>query len=415
MGARIGEVERDITAIRLPKWGRVIPAEGVVPWLVVGPDEVPVEPIRRYLRDFTARNRPGSVRSYAYGLLRWWRWLQAVHVEWDRATAAEARDLVLWLGRADKPRNSPRRAWAHTAGKVNPITRKRNLGDGYEPRTIRHNNAVVRSFYEFWIEVGEGPLVNPVPLDRKGRRPHAHHNPLEPFRAEGRIRYNPKVPRSRPREIPDERWKELFGALRSNRDRAILALDLSCAARASEVLGLRGVDLDWGDQLVRVRRKGSDAEQWLPANPEAFIWLRLYLADLGLLDPNDPIWWTLRRRDHGDGLRHQPMNYDALRAVFRRVNALLGTNYTMHDLRHTAALRMSRDESLSLRDVQIILGHAHLSTTADVYLIEDEARVIRRVAEHLAARELRAQQPPPPVAVGYHSTDLDVLFGGLPR
>ena len=39
---------------------------------------------------------------------------------------------------------------------------------------------------------------------------------------------------------------------------------------------------------------------------------------------------------------------------------------------------MSRDESLSMRDVQTILGNAHLSTTADVYLlIEDEDRVIR--------------------------------------
>ena len=32
---------------------------------------------------------------------------------------------------------------------------------------------------------------------------------------------------------------------------------------------------------------------------------------------------------------------------------------------------MARDETLSLRDVQTILGHAHLSTTADVYLVED--------------------------------------------
>jgi integrase/recombinase XerD len=224
------------------------------------------------------------------------------------------------------------------------------------------------------------------------------------------------VPKARPREIPDERWKELFGALRSNRDRAILALDVSSAARASEVLGIRGVDLDWGEQLVRVRRKGSDAEQWLPASPEAFVWIRLYLAELGPpLDLNEPIWWTLRRRDHGDGLQRQRMNYEALRAVFRRVNALLGTNYTMHDLRHTAALRMSRDENLSLRDVQTILGHVHLSTTADVYLIEEEAKVIRRVAEYLAERERRAQQPPPPVAVGYQADDLSVLFGGFPQ
>jgi integrase/recombinase XerD len=410
------EVERELGSIRLPRWGRVVLAEGVVPFLVVDPAGQLVEPIRRFLRDFVARgNRSGSVRSYAYDLMRWWRWLQVVDVEWDKATSTEVRDFVLWLKQAAKPRNSPRTTSAATVGTVNPITRKRYLDDRYQARTVRHCNAVLRGFYEFWIELGAGPLVNPVPLDRGGVRSNAHHNPLEPFRPEGRLRYNPKVPKRKPREIPDARWKELFGALRSNRDRAILALAISNAARASELLGVRGVDLDWGEQLVRVVRKGSGAEQWLPASPDAFVWIRLYFAEIGLLEPNESIWWTLRRRDHGDGLRRQPMNYEALRAVFRRVNAVLGTNYSMHDLRHTCSLRMARDENLSLRDVQTILGHAHLSTTADIYLVEDEARVIRRVAEHLTEREHRAQVPPPPVAVGYDAADLSVLFGGLPQ
>lgn len=411
------DVDRDIAAIQLPRWGRVVPVEGPVPWLVVDDDDVPVEPIRRYLTDFAAGDTSvGSVRSYAYALLRWWRWLRAVGVEWNQATPAEARDLVLWLKQATKPRRSPRTASVKTAGTVNPITRKRHLGDQYEPRTIRHSNAVVRAFYEFWIEdLREGPLINPVQLDRRhrGRRPNAHHNPLEPFRPEGKIRYNPKLPKRRPREMPDDCWKDVFGGLRSNRDRALLSMDVSCAARASELLGVRGVDLDWGDQLVRVVRKGTEAEQWLPASPESFVWLRLYLVDLGEpLAPNDPIWWTLRRRDRGDGLRRQPMNYEALRAVWRRVNTLLGTNWTMHDLRHTASLRMACDDNLSMRDVQVLLGHAHLATTADVYTVEDEAKVIRRVQRHLAEREHRAQQPPPPVAVGYDAGDLDVLFGG---
>jgi integrase len=83
----------------------------------------------------------------------------------------------------------------------------------------------------------------------------------------------------------------------------------------------------------------------------------------------------------------------------------------MHDLRHTAALRMSRDESLSTRDVQVILGHAHLSTTAETYLVEDESQIIRRVKHHLTEREQRGQQPPQSVAVGYDAADLTVLFG----
>lgn len=403
---------RNLGAIRLPRWGRVVETDGVVPWVVVDPDGVAVEPIRRFLADFLARgNRPGSVRSYAYGLLRWWRWLRVVGVAWDRATSAEVRDLVLWLGQATKPRRSPRAGSAVTAGTINPITRKRHLDDSYQPRTVRHSNAVVRSFYEFWLEEGSGPVVNPVALDRRGRA-NVHHNPLSAFRAEGRVRYNPKVPRGRPREIPDKQWTTLFAALRNNRDRALLALAVSNGARASEILGLRGVDLDWGEQRVRVVRKGTRAEQWLPASPDAFVWIRLYLAEIGPSDPHAPLWVALRRRDYGNGPVRRPLNYEALRAVFRRINTLLGTNYSMHDLRHTCSLRMARDEHLSLRDVQVILGHAHLSTTADSYLVEDEEKTIRRVLEHFAGAERRRSEPVRPVAGGYDTADLSVLFGG---
>ncbi|MEU7260992.1 site-specific integrase [Streptomyces rimosus] len=238
----LDQIERNIEKIQVPAWGWVVAVEGVVPWLVVDSSGRPVEPIQRYLRDFLAQgNRPGSVRSYAYDLLRWWRWLRTVGVEWDKATSAEVRDLVLWLRQASKPRSSPRTSSAATAGTVNPITRKRYLGDQYEPTTIRHSNAVLRAFYEFWVEIGEGPLASPVPLQRmRGRRPNAHHNPMEPYRAEGRLRYNPKVPKRRPRALTDERWNGLFGAMRWHRDRAILAMGISNAARASELLGLRG-------------------------------------------------------------------------------------------------------------------------------------------------------------------------------
>ncbi len=232
---------------------------------------------------------------------------------------------------------------------------------------------MVRAFYEFWIEIGVGPLINPVPLARRSGRANAHHNRLEPHRPGGRIRYNPKLPRRPPREIADPQWQALFAALRSNRDRAVLALAVSTAARAQEILGMRVADVDWGEQLVQVIRKGTRASQWLPASAEAFVWLRLYLAELDApLDPRQQLWRTLRRRDRGAGSQYQPMSYDTLRKVLTRANAALGTNWSMHDARHTCALRMARDENLDASDVQIILGHAHLSTTADIYLLSRE-------------------------------------------
>ncbi|MFE5095314.1 tyrosine-type recombinase/integrase [Streptomyces sp. NPDC056638] len=106
------------------------------------------------------------------------------------------------------------------------------------------------------------------------------------------------------------------------------------------------------------------------------------------------------------------MNYEALRAVFRRANAPLATNWSMHALWHTAALHMARDKRLSLRDVQTIFGHAHPSTTADIYLVEDEEQVIARVQEYLADAKERVTLPPPSPAIGHEASDLDVLFGG---
>ncbi|KJE21102.1 site-specific recombinase XerD [Frankia torreyi] len=400
---------RVIEAIRLPVWGSVVASGDVVPWRLVDGLGEPVGPVEVFLRDFVAQGRSAnSVRSYALALLRWWRFLVAVGVAWDRVTSAEVRDFVLWLGQAAKPVAAARVASRATVGQVNPVTRKRHLGDGYGPATVRHSNAVLRTFYEFWLERGEGPLVNPVVLARAARgRAHAHHNPLEVFRPEGRLRYNPRLPKRKPRAMPDEQWDALFAAMGRNRDRAILAVAVSTGARAAELLGMRGADLDWGEQLVQVVRKGTRAEQWLPASPEAFVWLRLYLADVGggVLGSGDPVWRTVYRR----GGVHEPLNYDALRAVFRRANGRLGANWTMHDLRHTCAIRMVRDGRLSLRDAQTILGHAHLSTT-QLYLDQDDEEVFARVREHLAARE-RPRPAPPPAALGYDPADLAVLFG----
>jgi integrase/recombinase XerD len=79
----LDDADRDIAAIRLPLWGRVVPDDGQVPWLVVDDDGVPVEPIRRYLNDFVARDTSlGSVRSYAYALLRWWRPVDCTKSYW---------------------------------------------------------------------------------------------------------------------------------------------------------------------------------------------------------------------------------------------------------------------------------------------------------------------------------------------
>ena len=97
--------------------GPDVPAEAVA-W--VGPTQMACQWSRS--GDTAQGNRPGSVRSYAYALLRWWRC--AVGVKWGTPIPAGACDLVLWLKQASKPRLTVWTQSVATAGKVNPITRK---------------------------------------------------------------------------------------------------------------------------------------------------------------------------------------------------------------------------------------------------------------------------------------------------
>src|SRR5450756_117 len=175
----------------------------------------------------------------------------------------------------------------------------------------------------------------------------AHRSPMDPPRSERTGLYRPELVKRPPRCLPDEQFNELFARLGSHRDRALVAFWVSTGARASELLGATCGDLDAGSQLVTVVRKGTRAMQPLPASPDAFVWLRLYQAEFRGLVPegrDDPLWWTLRRP-------FRQLNYHAARAMFNRAGALLGANWSLHDLRHTAAYRMARDKDMPLTDV----------------------------------------------------------------
>lgn len=392
----------------VPRVGRVaVGPSASLPYMLVDADERELVEISDYLRHITADDfGTSSVRSYALALLRWLRFLWATGTAWDRASRADVRDFVLWM-RAARPARS-RRPDAPAQGSLNPRTGKRYLGVHFAPATINHNLAVVSAFYEYILEKGIGQTVNPVPA-RRGRlgggRPNGHHNPLEPFPQHRRAAYRQRVPRTEPRAMSDGLFDELFTAMPSDRDRAILALYVSTGARPSELLGLRASDVDYGEQVIAVIRKGTRETQWLPASPDAFVWLRLYQRTLprALLRGDQPVWWTLRRP-------WRQLDYDAMRAVFRRVNRRLETNWTLHDLRHTCAIRMANDPKMPLVTVQTLLGHAHLTTTQR-YLKPHLDQVVAHIREH----HRREAEPPTPTVkpseLGYDDGDLRELFG----
>ena len=335
--AEHGITVRDVARLEVARVGRVEETDDrVMPFRLLDDQGVEIAAVTEFLHHMLADDASAvSLRSYAYELLSWHRFLRAVEVPWHLAGRTEARDFALWLKTSKKPLRQ-RRPDAPAPGSVNPITGKATSGANYAARTRRHARAVIRSFYEYHREMHGRPLVNPFPKAR-GVDEHlnAHHNPMRPFRRPSRRAvYQPKEPKPAPRSIPDQAFSELFAALDCNRDRALVAFYMSTGARASELLGVCQGLVVPEEQVISVVRKGSRALQRLPASTDAFVWLRLYqqeTRDLVPKGPKEAVWWTLRRP-------FRPLTYDAARMVFNKANTALGANWTLHDLRHSAAM-----------------------------------------------------------------------------
>jgi site-specific recombinase XerD len=190
-------------------------------------------------------------------------------------------------------------------------------------------------------------------------------DPWEPYRHERAGRYRPVAPSRIPRSVPDAEFNEIFARLPAHRDRTLVAFYVSTGARASELLSATQGGVDPGRQLITVVRKGSREVQELPASTDAFAWLRLYQLEMDRAIPNGcrkPLWWTLRRPA-------RPLTYHAVHRMFERAVDKANGAATLHSLRHTAAYRMAEDPALPLTDVQLVLGHALLSTT-QIYLTQ---------------------------------------------
>lgn len=407
--AQLGQADLALTVIG--QVGRLVDTgDRAEPFRLVDPAGETVQAVAAYFRDLQASGRSAAtLRSYGMDLLRWFRFCWAVGSGWDRATRSLARDFSRWLQISGKPVRPHWRAQSTTEADAAGCVPE---GQAYSASVRAHSETVLRGFYDFHRDAGSGPILNPFPLDRlrRGRRADAHHNPMEPHRNERGGQYRPRVPTRVPRSIPDAEFNEIFARLPSHRDRALVAFYVSTGARASELLSTTVGGVDPARQLIEVLRKGSRHHQELPASSDAFVWLRLYQAEMeGLLPAGrtQPLWWTLRQP-----LR--PLTYHAVHRMFERVNQRAGTAATLHALRHTAAYRMAEDPALPLTDVQFVLGHSQLTTT-QIYLTPRKQDVIRRVLAHHAEATRRAAERVTPIpAPGYRPETMQVLFGTGP-
>ena len=174
----------------------------------------------------------------------------------------------------------------------------------------------------------------------------------------------PKLPRRLPRNLAESQVEALLAAPDPEttlglRDRAMLETLYATGLRVSELTGLKlaQVSLDMG--VVRVMGKGSK-ERLVPLGEEAIAWIRRYLATGRA---------ALAGKARGDAMfvtgRGGPLTRQAFWALVKRYAARAGipaASLSPHVLRHAFATHLL-NHGADLRVVQLLLGHADITTT----------------------------------------------------
>jgi integrase/recombinase XerD len=173
----------------------------------------------------------------------------------------------------------------------------------------------------------------------------------------------PKLPRSLPKTLTEHDVELLLQAPDVDtplgmRDRTMLEVLYASGLRVSELVGLSiaQVSLDMG--VVRVMGKGSK-ERLVPLGEEALEWVSRYLAEARSALLNNQVSNAMFVTARGDGMTRQMFWYLIKRHAR---HAGLVKPLSPHTLRHAFATHLL-NHGADLRVVQLLLGHADISTT----------------------------------------------------
>jgi len=275
-----------------------------------------------------AAERGASVytqRNYRQALTEFYRWHQEQHEQppaWDKLQRDDYRSYLRCLGR-----------------------------DKLSRAAIQLRFCALRSFYKFLIRRGvveTSPIKN-LALPKLEKRLPKFLTPQQmldllnaPLRELAALKQDPETK---------------MDATPFLRDVAILETIYSCGLRISELCGLLAEDINWNEQIVRVRGKGKK-ERLVPVGAPALAAIQNYWNKLKPFPGIDtPVFLAKAHK-------LKPMYPRLVQLRLKRYLARAGLDpqLTPHQLRHSYATHLL-DAGADLRSVQELLGHAHLVST----------------------------------------------------
>jgi integrase/recombinase XerD len=175
----------------------------------------------------------------------------------------------------------------------------------------------------------------------------------------GRAGLPERIPHARePRKLPvvlsADEVVRFLDAVSWLKHRAALTTAYAAGLRVSEVVNLKVTDIDSSRMLIRVEQGKGGKDRYVMLSPQLLQILRAYWR---LARPGR---WLFPGRAAGEPVSVATLQ-EACRAAVRRI--ALSKPVTVHTLRHSFATHLL-EAGTDIRIIQVLLGHARLSTTA---------------------------------------------------
>jgi len=215
------------------------------------------------------------------------------------------------------------------------------MGQGRSPRSVARAVACYRGFYRFLVI--DGRLLT---------------SPADDLRP-------PRAWKTLPRYLSVEEIDRLIAqpkveTARGLRDRALIELLYATGMRVSELVGLRPGDVNLEACYLTCTGKG-DKQRIVPIGDAAADWVRRYLRESRpiLLGNRSSPRMFVNARGGGTGLTR--VGFWKILKLYA-LQAGLTRHLSPHTLRHSFATHLL-ERGADLRAIQMMLGHADLSTT----------------------------------------------------
>jgi integrase len=236
------------------------------------------------------------------------------------------------------------------------IAWRKHLEKSYKPNTVYARMSRLSSFFGWLIAdptIGRRLRTNPVSLARP-KCPAPYQSESSKSLSDDEMS----------RLLASVRRKADEGSVIDKRDYALLLLFFLSGLRRSEVISLRGKDIDVidGKLIIKYRRKGGRYVGRELADSDVITAIEDYLDSSGRVNVHDserPLW---TRHDRA-GRAGAPLTSHAfVKNIKQHATAVGLKGFHLHQTRHTFA-RIFSEDSGSMAETQEALDHANVATT----------------------------------------------------